>query len=227
MHYYKHNIKDFNAHTAHLTRLERDIYRQMIEMYYLTEEPLIGDKAILYRKLSIRSEEEKEAADQILKEFFSNHPKYDFNKGNTTKNFGVYHHSRCDEEITTYRNRTTKAKEAAKKRWDSKGNANALPTTNHKPLTIKKMEKPTIADVIGHIQDITTQPQATAQEFINHYNSVGWVVGRNKTPMKCWKSSATQWVNRKKGWEEDEKNRRNKTGQTKQEKRDEALIQLQ
>ena len=40
-------------------------------------------------------------------------------------------------------------------------------------------------------------------------------------------TGTVKWVNPKKGCEEDQKHRRNKTGQTKQEKRDEALIQLQ
>ena len=40
MHYYSHNIGDFNNSTRHLTRVERSLYRDLIELYYDTEKPL-------------------------------------------------------------------------------------------------------------------------------------------------------------------------------------------
>ena len=211
MHYYKHNIKDFNAHTAHLTRLERDIYRQMIERYYLTEEPLTGDLDALYRKLSIRTDEEKEAAAQILSEFFV------MWIGNPT----VYQHCRCDEEIQVYRTRSDKAKDAAAKRWESKGKAKALQTINHKPLTINKKKKPpTLEEVCNEFDGRIENSDQEATSFFNHYESNGWKVGKN--PMKSWKAAATNWINRQKKWEKERGNRK----QTKQQRRDSALVQL-
>lgn len=211
MHYYKHNIKDFNAHTAHLTRIERDIYRQMIERYYLTEEPLTGDLDALYRKLLIRTDEEKEAAAQILSEFFV------MVVGNPT----VYQHCRCHEEIQVYRTRSDKAKNAAAKRWESKGNAKALQTINHKPLTINKKKKPpTLKEVCNEFDGRIQQPDEEALSFFNFYESNGWKVGKN--PMKSWKAAATNWINRQKKWEKERGNRK----QTKQQRRDNALVQL-
>ena len=211
MHYYKHNIKDFNAHTAHLTRLERDIYRQMIERYYLTEEPLTSDLTALYRKLSIRTDEEIEAAAQILSEFFV------MVIGNPT----VYQHCRCDEEIQVYRTRSDKARDAAAKRWESKGNAKALLTTKHKPLTInKKKGPPTLEEVCNEFDGRIENSEQEATSFFNHYESNGWKVGKN--PMKSWKAAATNWINRQKKWEKEDGNRK----QTKQQRRDTALIQL-
>ena len=93
----------------------------MIERYYLTEEPLTGDLDALYRKLLIRTDEEKEAAAQILSEFFV------MVVGNPT----VYQHCRCHEEIQVYRTRSDKAKDAAAKRWESKGQCEGI--ANHKP----------------------------------------------------------------------------------------------
>ena len=212
MHYYKHNIKDFNAHTAHLSRLERDIYRQMIERYYLTEEPLTGDLAALYRKLSIRTDEEKEAAAQILSEFFV----MVVDKRNPT----VYQHCRCDEEIQIYRTRSDKAKDAAAKRWLSKGSAKALQTKNHKPKTINHFERPSLQQLIGYLQDKTSIPQIVAQEFLDYYNANGWKVGKNS--MKCWKSAVSGWLNRKRKWEKENGNHK----PSKQQRRDEALLRL-
>ena len=212
MHYYKHNIKDFNAHTAHLTRLERDIYRQMIERYYLTEEPLTGDLDALYRKLSIRTDEEEEAAAQILSEFFV------MVIGNPT----VYQHCRCDEEIQVYRTRSDKARDAAAKRWESKGNAKAIPTTNN--ITTNKVTKkkgpPTLEEVCNEFDGRIQQPDEEALSFFNFYESNGWKVGKN--PMKSWKAAATNWINRQKKWEKE----RGSHKQTKQQRRDTALIQL-
>tara|TARA_R110002073_G_scaffold205947_1_gene365735 strand:- start:244 stop:903 length:660 start_codon:yes stop_codon:yes gene_type:complete len=212
MHYYKHNIKDFNAHTAHLTRLERDIYRQMIERYYLTEEPLTGDLDVLYRKLLIRTDEEKEAAAQILSEFFV------MVIGNPT----VYQHCRCHEEIQVYRTRSDKAKDAAAKRWESKGNAKALLTTNN--ITTKKVTKkkgpPTLKEVCNEFDGRIQQPDEEALSFFNFYESNGWKVGKN--PMKSWKAAATNWINRQKKWEKE----RGSNKQTKQQRRDNALVQL-
>ena len=162
MHYYKHNIKDFNAHTAHLTRLERDIYRQMIERYYLTE------------------------------------------------------------EIQVYRTRSDKAKDAAAKRWESKGNAKALLTTNN--ITTKKVTKkkgpPTLKEVCNEFDGRIEQPDEEALSFFNFYESNGWKVGKN--PMKSWKAAATNWINRQKKWEKE----RGSNKQTKQQRRDNALVQL-
>lgn len=217
MHYYKHNIKDFNAHTAHLTRLERDIYRQMIERYYLTEEPLTGDLDALYRKLSIRTDEEEEAAAQILSEFFV------MVIGNPT----VYQHCRCDEEIQVYRTRSDKARDAAAKRWESKGNANAMLTTNNitnNNITTKKVTKkkgpPTLEEVCNEFDGRIENSEQEATSFFNHYESNGWKVGKN--PMKSVKAAATNWINRQKKWEKERGNHQ----QTKQQRRDNALVQL-
>ena len=214
MHYYKHNIKDFNAHTAHLTRLERDIYRQMIERYYLTEEPLTGDLTALYRKLSIKSAQEKKAAAQVLSEFFV------MVIGNPT----VYKHCRCDEEIQVYRTRSDKAKDAAAMRWHSKGNAKAILTTKHEPLTTnkvtKKKEPPTLEEVFKEFDGRIENPDSEASSFFNHYESNGWKVGKN--PMKSWKAAATNWVTRQNKWGKERGNNK----QTKQQRRDTALVQL-
>lgn len=101
MNFYPHHIGDFNNATRHLTRIERSVYRDMIELYYDTEEPLTLDTSALCRKIIARTEEESTAVEQVLNEFF-------------TKTEQGWHHSRCESEINTYRASIT-AKSAAGK----------------------------------------------------------------------------------------------------------------
>lgn len=99
MHYYPHNIPDFNNATRHLTRVERSVYRDAIEHYYDTEQPLPGgDFDRLARLLLCSTKEEKDALQYVLSEFF------DLSEGQ-------YYHRRCESEIEKYRlNSTAKAK---------------------------------------------------------------------------------------------------------------------
>lgn len=97
MNHYPHHIGDFNNGTRHLTRIERSIYRDLIELYYDTEAPLNGDVDALARRIIARSEEEKTALVAVLGEFFKLQD-------------GVYRHSRCDDEIAAYQSRVETAK---------------------------------------------------------------------------------------------------------------------
>lgn len=89
MHYYDFHIGDFNGATRHLTCLERGIYRDMLDMYYESEQPLSLDTKMVKRKLAVRSPEESEAFDAVLAEFF-------------VETKGGYFNKRCDEVIRTY-----------------------------------------------------------------------------------------------------------------------------
>ena len=90
MKYYAHNIGDFDKATRHLTRIERSIYRDLIELYYDTEAQLPLDKAFLCRKVMARSDEESTAVEQALNEFFTETPTGWF-------------HERCEAELDVYR----------------------------------------------------------------------------------------------------------------------------
>ncbi len=91
MHYYSHNIDDFNAATIHLTRVEQSLYRCAIELYYKTESPLNSDLKSLRRRLIARSDEEIQALDNVLEEFF-----YLTDDG--------YVNDKCEENLQDYRN---------------------------------------------------------------------------------------------------------------------------
>lgn len=86
MNYYQHHIGDFNNATRHLTRTERSIYRDMIEMYYDTEAPLPADVPLICRKVMARSDEERAAVQTLLDEFFYSTPE-------------GFRHDRCDKEL--------------------------------------------------------------------------------------------------------------------------------
>jgi len=145
MHSYQHNIKTFNHATRHLTRVERSLYRDLIELYYDTEQPLTSDKNRLSRLVLATTEEEKEALNYVLSEFFD-------------LTGDVYSHDYCDEQIDKYKNnksdksRAGKASAEARKKkaddrkreretkdkQDSTGVKQPLNkrATNHKPVTI-------------------------------------------------------------------------------------------
>lgn len=137
MHYYQHNIGDYRKDTSHLTLLEHGIYRQLLDSYYLDEQPLTNDLAKLMRSHSVRSAEEQQSLQNVLTDFFE-----------LTEN--GYVHKRCEVGIAAFHGKSDKARESAKVRWakrdkaskqkESERNANALQTVsegnaNHKPIT--------------------------------------------------------------------------------------------
>jgi uncharacterized protein YdaU (DUF1376 family) len=89
MHYYQHNIADYRKDAAHLSILEHGIYRQLLDQYYLNEEPI--ETQLVIRRLSIKTEEEHLALKSVLDDFF------------TVSECGVYYtQDRCDLEIAKY-----------------------------------------------------------------------------------------------------------------------------
>ena len=107
MHYYPHHIGDFNAATRHLSRLERSIYRDLIELYYETEAPISIDLERVARRIVATSPDERSALRDVLNEFFTPGPE-------------GWSHKRCEEELAKYRRMSAGGKAGAEHRW-SKG----------------------------------------------------------------------------------------------------------
>ena len=101
MHYYSHNINDFNNATIHLSVEEECMYHRALAWYYSNETPLPNDKAKIYRYLRATTKKLQTAVDNILDDFF-------------TQESDGFHQSRCDAEIQEYKDRQTKAIEAGK-----------------------------------------------------------------------------------------------------------------
>lgn len=98
MHFYNFNVKDFNASTRHLTHLERALFRDLIDMYYVEEKAITSNMATLERKLLVHTEEERQALKNVLADFFT----LKALKGDGEKR---YHIKRIDREIKNYRHR--------------------------------------------------------------------------------------------------------------------------
>ena len=135
MHFYQFNIGDYRRDTSHLTLLEHGIYRQLLDTYYLSENPIKLDLEEVMRTHSVRNADEERALKNVLKDFFDETPEGYFHKG-------------CDRNIQAYRKKSKMASDSAKARWsqshanalptDSERNANGMLTNNHKPLTINQ-----------------------------------------------------------------------------------------
>lgn len=92
MNHYPHHIGDFNTATRHLSRHERAIYRDMLDMYYDTEAPLDGsDFDRLARRLLCRDADDVAALQFLLGEFFEQ------------RDDGHWVHHRCEREIAAFR----------------------------------------------------------------------------------------------------------------------------
>jgi uncharacterized protein YdaU (DUF1376 family) len=101
MKHYPHHISDFNQATRHLTRVERSVYRDMIELYYEREDMLPLDIQWICRRVLAHSNEEVTAVEQTLNEFFTETPTGWF-------------HARCDAEILAYQSNTSQKAQAGK-----------------------------------------------------------------------------------------------------------------
>ena len=134
MHYYKFNIADYRKDTGHLSTIEHGIYRQLIDWYYLDEQPIPEETQVVIRRLRLGSEEVK-FLQNVLSDFFV-----------LTKT--GYKHKRIEVEIKDYHEQVEKNKNNGKLggrpkktqsvidglQYESQNNPNHKPlTTNHKP----------------------------------------------------------------------------------------------
>lgn len=100
MNYYEHHLGDYARDTGHLTMLEHGAYRILLDRYYSTEQGIPAAQA--YRYARARTDEEREAVDNVLQEFFELVD-------------GVWIHHRVEREIEQARKRITAAQENGKK----------------------------------------------------------------------------------------------------------------
>jgi len=214
MNYYQFHIGDFNNATRHLSRLERSIYRDLIDLYYDTEEPLTNDITALCRKVIATTEQDRTAVQQVLNEYFTE-----------TENGWI--NDRCQDEIDKYHSnhnaksaagKASGAARRAKKHTqpvDNKGNQTCVEqslngcsdsfeqkrtnqepiTSNQEPVTKEKKGRftpPLLQDLQSYIteKNLNVDPD----QFIDFYESKGWMVGKNK--MKSWEASARTWSKR-------------------------------
>lgn len=124
MHYYQFNIGDYKSHTEHLSDMEDLAYRRLLDWYYLHEAPIPLDISETARQIRMRSHTDCIAS--VLQEYFQR-----TDKG--------WIHFRADREIAKTDEKSSKAADSAKKRWEKHANAmrthsegNATHNTRHK-----------------------------------------------------------------------------------------------
>lgn len=205
MHYYKFNISDWGLATSHLSLEEEAIYFRLINYYYDTEKPIPLEMRVVTRRLRLTGSEEMVA--DILGEYF-------------VKNDDGWLHARCEKDLKEFRKTARKNKSnGAKGGRPSNGVTSKVTQTkptglpnetqtkgNHKPLTINhkpqtkdtrgKKEKrflpPSLIEVSSYF--IERNGRNEAQQFIDFYESKGWMVGKNK--MKSWEAAVRNWIQR-------------------------------
>jgi uncharacterized protein YdaU (DUF1376 family) len=99
--HYPHHIGDFDKATRHLSRIERSVYRDLIDLYYDTERQLPLEIEWICRRIIAKTNEESTAVEQTLNEFF-------------TKTPTGWYHARCEEEIERYRSNNSQKALAGK-----------------------------------------------------------------------------------------------------------------
>ena len=140
MHYYKFNIADYRKDTGHLSTIEHGIFRQLIDWYYLDEQPISLETQVVSRRLRLGSDD-LIFLENVLSDFFQ-------------KTAKGYVHKRIEFEIREYHEQAEKNKANGKRGGrpkktqlvisglpnESQNNPNQEPLTiNHKP----KREKAT------------------------------------------------------------------------------------
>lgn len=179
MNYYQHHIGDYRRDTAHLSLLEHGVYRQLLDWYYLSEEPIPEITEVVFRRLSAKTDEEKKAVETVLSEFF-------FVENG-------YRHRRCDKEIELYKSKAERARANGKsggrpsitkvvisgfqEKTQTKANQEPL-TINQEPLTNKHKEKdlaPTALVETPPTAEVSTVAKRDAvpiQEVVNTYHEI-------------------------------------------------------
>jgi uncharacterized protein YdaU (DUF1376 family) len=151
MHYYKFNIADYRKDTGHLSTIEHGIYRQLIDWYYLDEQPIPEETQVVIRRLRLGSDEVK-FLENVLSDFFV--------LGKTG-----YKHKRIEVEIKDYQEQVEKNKNNGKlggRPKKTQSVISGLPdesqnNPNHKPLTINHKPKRESATVVACPLDVRDQ----------------------------------------------------------------------
>ncbi len=120
MNFYSFHIGDYASATRHLTWLEDAAYRRLLDVYYVKEGPLPAELRQVYRLVVASTQEQREAVDIVLEEFF------------TLTDVG-YTHMRCEHEIGCATDKRNKAAQSARARWgNAKTEDAALPAQSER-----------------------------------------------------------------------------------------------
>jgi len=157
MHYYQFNIGDYKSHTEHLSEMEDLAYRRLLDWYYLHECPIPLDETEVARQIRMRSHSDCIAV--VLREYFE------------CTDDGWIHH-RANQEMAKVGEKSHKASESAKARWNKQKDANALPaqyegnaTQNTEHITQDTEHKTQIKEAKASMSE-PTFPTCPQQEIL-------------------------------------------------------------
>lgn len=148
MNYYPHHIGDFRSGTINMTRLERWIYRDLIDVYYDTETPLSLDLDAACYAVGASGDDERRAVANLMRFKFA-------------KTAEGYVHERCEIEIAAYRLKAETAQENGKKGGRPKKLATTGSDTKQNPF--ETQEKP-IGFSPGSHPDTSRYPDITGSK---------------------------------------------------------------
>ena len=157
MNHYPHHIGDFNNATRHLTRVERSLYRDLIDLYYDTEHPLNSDITKIARRVLATTNEEREALVLVLEEFF------------VIQDDG-WHNSRCDAEIAKYQGQIEQASRAGKASAAKRYGKNLTPV--EQPFNQPEPEPEPIQEPNGSVGSADKLPRCDSQSVVSLYHEV-------------------------------------------------------
>jgi len=200
MHYYKFNIADYRKDTGHLSTIEHGIYRQLIDWYYLDEQPIPEETQVVIRRLRLGSDEVNFLRN-VLDDFFV--------LGKTG-----YTHKRIEVEIKDYQEQVEKNKNNGKlggrpKKTqvvidglpnESQNNPNQEPVTiNHKPIKERQQRGSRLAQdwfLTKAMGDWATQerPDLDVRQVAEQFKDY-WVSQAGQKGVKLdWDATWRNWV---------------------------------
>lgn len=115
-HWYPRHYKDYQMDTSHLSMVEHGAYTLLLDHYYLTGKPLMADIRAVARQMRCMGQEEIDAVQSVLEQFF------------TLQEDG-WHNKRADEELARRAElidkRQTVGRRGANARWQTDSNCHS------------------------------------------------------------------------------------------------------
>ena len=129
MNYYPFHIGDYVSATRHLSWTEDAAYRRLLDTYYTSEKPLPVELRAVCRLVLATTDEQREAVQVVLEEFFE-------------LTDAGWVNRRADTEILAMQEKQERQRERANKRWHNQahepGSAPAMPRHEASDATASK-----------------------------------------------------------------------------------------
>jgi len=218
MNWYKRYPSDYMGKTAHLSLTEHGAYNVLLDHCY-SQETLSSDKDAVYRIARAFTQQERDAVDSVLLQYFvltgdcytnkrvnkelAKATEQSIQNSNNGKLGGRgIKRKESETKASALQNESeTKAKQKALPDYQTTRLPDTtLPDTRERevdkpprsPKIVSKFEKPTLVEIRTYCEAIGASINPVT--FFNHYEAVGWKVGKNS--MKDWKAGVRGWNSR-------------------------------